>query len=541
MFKSALAIVLLANVHALNLNARTEGKHDFIKAMRKSQKVNGMLPRKLSNDKLIAKSVHKPGLRSSTAQIPASKKTATESAGSVTDRKSKEPIKRQVPTKRHLNSEWWKWWKSNSDLTDEEIENMNNMDEEELQDYMNGTSSWWSWNSTGNSNGTDADAEDDDIWSTGENQTFVKETLADFSVKYVGCSSLTSYVDSDEEGSYPFVNQNFVSYRLCPSESCADDSWNGCKSVYGEYLMNLEDFLTVQQDYLDEEFEYYCNYCEQCIYFNTYFSDTDEEGQGGCSQTEACYDYDDYCSDEARTQMEEEAEFSIEDFFECKEIDIWGGDDDNGDDATVVDDKYQFGDDRYNVFYKNEGKAYIGSHCNDGIITIRLFADDQCIHYVGNQIDFFNATGYELEASAVEEMYVPDGCLSCDGNNVSFFRIMFALILAVLLLTNTHALYNLQLPFRLNLLVTGSLQTKRKEKNSRMNRMKIPLTSRRSVTTCTLSLPSATRTTVRTVRQVKHSSSLTPKRLTSKQLATSLRMLSRAMLTMKASCTATRE
>jgi len=68
MFKSALAIVLLANVHALNLNARTEGKHDFIKAMRKSQKVNGMLPRKLSNDKLIAKSVHKPGLRSSTAQ-----------------------------------------------------------------------------------------------------------------------------------------------------------------------------------------------------------------------------------------------------------------------------------------------------------------------------------------------------------------------------------------------------------------------------------------------------------------------------------------
>ena len=541
MFKSALAIVLLANVHALNLNARTEGKHDFIKAMRKSQKVNGMLPRKLSNDKLIAKSVHKPGLRSSTAQIPASKKTATESAGSVTDRKSQEPIKRQVPTKRHLNSEWWKWWKSNSDLTDEEIENMNNMDEEELQDYMNGTSSWWSWNSTGNSNGTDADAEDDDIWSTGENQTFVKETLADFSVKYVGCSSLTSYVDSDEEGSYPFVNQNFVSYRLCPSESCADDSWNGCKSVYGEYLMNLEDFLTVQQDYLDEEFEYYCNYCEQCIYFNTYFSDTDEEGQGGCSQTEACYDYDDYCSDEARTQMEEEAEFSIEDFFECKEIDIWGGDDDNGDDATIVDDKYQFGDDRYNVFYKNEGKAYIGSHCNEGIITIGLFADDQCIHYVGNQIDFFNATGYELEASAVEEMYVPDGCLSCDRNNVSFFRIMFALILAVLLLTNTHALYNLQLPFRLNLLVTGSLQTKGKEKNSRMNRMKIPLTSRRSVTTCTLSLPSATRTTVRTVRQVKHSSSLTPKRLTSKQLATSLRMLSRAMLTMKASCTATRE
>jgi len=432
MFKSAaIAIVLVTNVHALNLNARTQGKHDFIKAMRKSQEVNGKLPRKLSNDKLIAKSVHKPGLRSSTTQTPEFTNTATESAGSVTG-KSQEPIKRQLPTKRHLNKDWWKWWTSNNDLTDEETEEVENMNDDQLQDYMESQSSWWSWNGWGNSgngtNATDADAEGDDMWSSGENQTYVMESLADFSVKYAGCSSLTSYVDSDEEGSYPFVNQNFVSYRLCPSESCADDSWNGCKSAYGEYLMNLEDFLSVQQDYLDEEFEYYCTFCEQCIYFDTYFS---ENGQG-CSQTDACYDYDDYCSDEARQQMEEEAEFSIEDFFECKEIDIWGNDDDgeaNGDNATVVDDTIQFDDDRYNVFYKNEGKAYIGSHCNEGIITIGLFADDQCIHYVGNQIDFFNATGYELEASAVEEMYVPDGCLACDGNNVSSFRIIFALFL----------------------------------------------------------------------------------------------------------------
>jgi len=115
---------------------------------------------------------------------------------------------------------------------------------------MEGQSSWWSWNGwgdTGNAtNETDTDAEGDDMWSAGENQTDIMDNLADFSVKYAGCSSLTSYVDSDEEGSYPFVNQNFVSYRLCPSESCTDDSWHGCKSTYGEYLMNLEDFLSVQ-------------------------------------------------------------------------------------------------------------------------------------------------------------------------------------------------------------------------------------------------------------------------------------------------------
>jgi|AntRauTorckE5430_2_1112549.scaffolds.fasta_scaffold00486_8 hypothetical protein len=416
MFKPAvLALLFLTDAQAINLNARDQGKHDFIKAMRESQKIHGKLPRKLTHDRLIAKSVHKPGLRSSDNEKPASTHSIEGANGASTGKPSQEPP-RQLAW-----GGWNSWWKRNQTLTDEqmaEMDSMDGMNETEAQEYMENNGSWWQWNGWGSSsNNSTEDDQTDDMWSTGDNQTSaVMDSLADFSVKYAGCTSLTSFTPSDEDGSYPFNNQNFVTYRLCPSDSCADDSWNGCKSEYGEYLMNLDDFLQIQQDYIDEEYEYYCTFCRYCIYFDTYLS---EDGQG-CTQTDACEDYQDYCSDEARSQMEEEAEFSLEDFFECKEISIWGGDDGDGyydDDVTVADD-IQF-DDKYDVYFKNQGKAYVGTHCNEGIIEIGLFADDQCIQYVGNQIDFFNATGYEVEASVVQEMYVPDGCLACNGDNVS--------------------------------------------------------------------------------------------------------------------------
>jgi hypothetical protein len=386
-----------------NLNARTQGKHDFIKTMRLSQKTNGKIPRKLSYDKLIAKSVHKPGLRSSSVR------QAQSSSPSITEKSTtKDSItpSHKNNADRHLG--WWNWWTSQGQ---EDTELGQQVANETQDEYTNDIGSWWNFNGWGKNSSA---ADEDDMWSAGENQTMIMESLADFSIKYASCSALTSFVDSNEDGSYPFVNQNFVTYRLCPTESCNDDSWRGCKSDYGEYLMNLEDFLTVQQDYLDEEFEYYCSYCEQCLYFDQYFS---ENGQG-CIHSEDCEDYLDFCSDEARREMENEAEFSLEDFFDCKEIDLnaggyYGGDD--GNNVVTMNDI----DDKYDVAFKNSGVAYIGAHCNNGVIEIGLFADDQCIHYVGNQIDFFNATGYEVEASAVQDMYVPQGCLACNGDNVS--------------------------------------------------------------------------------------------------------------------------
>lgn len=396
----ALTLLLSNDVESKSLHTLVKGKHQFIQEIRRAQKVHGKLPRKLSHDRLIAKSVHKPGLRS--AQVASEPRVTSEAESRATEE--------TAPEKNHRELSWWtNFWSGNSqnNIGDDMDGEADNMDGEQAE----GSNSWWSTNGWGGGYNSE-----DDMWQGSTNSTYVTESLADFSIKYAGCSALTSFVESDD-GSYPFVNQNFVSYRLCPSESCADDTWQGCKSQYGEYMMNLEDFLNIQQDYLDEEFEYYCNFCEQCMYFDKYFSG---EGQDGCVMTDQCQDYYDFCSDEARKQIEEEADFNLDDFFECQEINIFGGNDDQDGGDGYYDQNYVNSmDDKYDVAFQNGGVAYVGSHCMNGEISIGLFADDQCTSYIGNQIDFFNATQMEIETSVVEELYVPDGCVACNGDNVS--------------------------------------------------------------------------------------------------------------------------
>ena len=63
--------------------------------------------------------------------------------------------------------------------------------------------------------------------------------------------------------------------------------------------------------------------------------------------------------------------------------------------------------------------GYIGPHCDNGIIGIGLFSDEYCTNYVGNKFDIFNVTEYEVEAATIDNIYVPDGCHTCAGENVS--------------------------------------------------------------------------------------------------------------------------
>jgi len=347
--------------------------------------------------------VHKPGLRSSSQTIKKNSRESIETSSSTVTRQDERQL-------------WW--WSSNDDGGEEaadgdDAQANNDQGEEGEEEEEQESHSWWNWNGWGwGRNNTD------DMFTGGQNRSVVIESLAEFSVKYVGCNRLASFVDEDENGNAALINQNFVTYRLCPSDSCNDEGWTGCKSVYGEYMMNLEDFLTVQQEYVDEEYEYFCKYCERCVYYQNYFGD--------CEQFEECEDYEESCSDEARKEMEEAEGYSLDDFFECKAIKINSGDDDegaaenygydNGEEQTDEYEGYEF-DDKLNVAF-TDGVAYIGTHCNNGLVELGLFSDEYCTNYVGNQIDFFNATGYMQDAEAVQDVYVPDGCLACDGDNI---------------------------------------------------------------------------------------------------------------------------
>lgn len=203
-------------------------------------------------------------------------------------------------------------------------------------------------------------------------------------------------------------------------------------------MMSLEDFLQIQQDFVEEQMEYFCTFCYSCMvmdnYMNGYYQTVcDEDGsncyqvdQNGEEQDHACYLYDEcdegydtLCTDDGQREAEENAEYSLEDFFTCEEINLGTDDDFDGDEQEKVnvDDKFIF-DDAYDVVFQNGGTAYIGTHCEGGRIGVGVFSDEYCTHYIGNQLSFYNETEVEMEISAIEEIYVPNGCLSCDQDNI---------------------------------------------------------------------------------------------------------------------------
>jgi len=518
----ALLLVLQDSQATTSWGSKSKSKHEFIKKMRLSQKMHGKIPRKLSHDNLLAKSVHKPGLRANPSE-PASKTTGTtKDPSAVTETSTQET------DNRHLYaSSFWPWKTSNNnnasdyDAATDEIED--GMNETDVTD--NSRTSWWTWNGWGNNKSGNA-TDENDMWES-ENQTSsILETLADFSIKYAGCMALTSIADQDEEGSN-FVNQNFVTYRLCPADSCEDDSWTGCKTTYGEYLMSLEDFLTVQQDYVDEEFKYYCDYCEKCVYYQTWFTNYTADGEisntTGCAHYTECLNAADECSEEAQEEREEEGGYMLENFLECQEIefDYYASDQDESD-FNETASGYYF-EDWSNTEYELNGKAYIGSHCNAGVIEIGLFADESCINYVGNQINFANVSVYEEQAQAIQEMYVPEGCLRCDGDNVS------KLLACPVYLFTIHALLITQvftLSFhRSSCLTFGSPKMRKQLNNTNKNSITKRYMYPKSATTCIPSLQSATPISPRTTPW--HLSSPSPSFSTRMLHATSLKKLPR--------------
>ena len=441
-FALPLAVLLLQDAESLEIVSKHKHKKAFVEKVKAARNNLGDVSRRLSgNDRLIAKSIHTPGLRSEQRTAK-----STSASASVPKAKTKNPTSKLEADESARQLNWWNWWKrSNATEGEEQAEEAGCEGEDcDMYDNNNQTSgTWWSnygWNNWNNKNGT----QEDDIWSDGTNTSYVTESLRDFSIKYSGCRSLTSFMSvEDESDTSPLITQNFATYRLCPSESCSDDSWNGCKSVYGEYMMSIEDFLTIQEDYLLEAFEQQCEYCENCMYFETWYSGKYYNNNGdrklnndhACAAYDACYDYEDYCSDEAQQEAEEESGVNLEEFFGCEKVqfDISSNNGNNnnnnngeedeqdngdGDDTIQFDDQVSTG--MYEMVSGNDGVAYIGTHCLDGELTLGLFADENCAQYIGHKIGSYNETESIAESANVVDMYIPQGCMGCDGNNVSY-------------------------------------------------------------------------------------------------------------------------
>jgi hypothetical protein len=120
-----------------------------------------------------------------------------------------------------------------------------------------------------------------------------------YSLSYHRCAEVRQFDDeiaAQEDTTSVFATKHFAVFRFCPEATCmgnkqdfststeeaaeeaSDDAvsvedreivgarGSGCQSNYGEYMIELQDYLEIMNEYRSERFQQYCTYCQKCMY-----------------------------------------------------------------------------------------------------------------------------------------------------------------------------------------------------------------------------------------------------------------------------------
>lgn len=240
-----------------------------------------------------------------------------------------------------------------------------------------------------------------------------------FSVKYTGCSAIMTYSDeAAKEADTVLAAERFVVFRLCPTDSCNKYDAKGCSSNYGEYVLEMGDYLETMAQYNEEKLQGYCEYCQQCY-----------EAQGQDAEEEQAAEEEDAAEEDAAEEDGQERKRRLD---EQAAADNQAAGDDAvdacssvcADYATLCDVEGEEAEDQYEAadFFEcaqfenaNDGSVYyLGPHCsNDAFsIVIGVYSDEDCNTYVGNEISVYDATGIDLSGLDLSGYY-PHDCQSC--------------------------------------------------------------------------------------------------------------------------------
>jgi hypothetical protein len=222
--------------------------------------------------------------------------------------------------------------------------------------------------------------------------------LTAYSLKFEKCQFVKSYSqDLAEAGSDTVLaTQRFVLFRLCPTGSCSS-----CNSNYGEYMVDMEDYLGYTVDYRQEEQEEMCNACDEQCYYEAAEEEAagddaaaagDDAGGGGRRlYTANC----DTCQSDCQKIANMEANYYLDatSFVKCQEL-------------KAADD---------------DGAAlYAGPICasQGAKIKIGVFTDEDCMFLdsskdVENYLSDEDGNGMKLSHALLKTTYSSTDCISC--------------------------------------------------------------------------------------------------------------------------------
>ena len=258
--------------------------------------------------------------------------------------------------------------------------------------------------------------------------------LSKFSVKFHSCSSISSFDfdkfehndDTKDNEVFPYTTTQVVNYRLCPTDTCQDDSWKGCKNVYGNYVITLEDYFEAQEEdeeYLKESFEKKCDYCEECEYFYKKYNEQ-------CDHYDICSDYDEEaCKNYDKNTSKSSTEVDYSKYLDCTKVDIKEDKEDkenkndkegkeskeNKNDKEDNEDEEQEQDDYFEEDeWVKAGRVYLKVYC-DGSLKVGIFSDDKCSQYIGDQVSIETLTDLPIYEDDLKSEFKKQGCVSCNN------------------------------------------------------------------------------------------------------------------------------
>jgi hypothetical protein len=236
--------------------------------------------------------------------------------------------------------------------------------------------------------------------------------LSNYALKYVGCSNIHTYSEELAEtyDATTILEMNrFVVLRLCPKESCSNYYEYGCTSGYGDYMIEMGDYLEIMSENYFTDYTEYCETCYHCLHPNAdddggnaendngYYGwndyAQDDDAGGNCRYSDVCMNYWTACKDYSSQASQ------LEQYFECSQ------------------------------FYMGDSNAYLGPHCgSDGkTIGIGVYTDEYCNDYKKDLGEVSSYIGVNLGNDYLKSFH-SDNCISCqasegysleylDGNN----------------------------------------------------------------------------------------------------------------------------
>lgn len=216
--------------------------------------------------------------------------------------------------------------------------------------------------------------------------------------------------NAQDDSDVKIATKRLVRFRLCPVATCSTSKAGGCKTGYGDYIVDLNTFVDAYFEITRINSEYEC----QAYLANNCDCD-DDDGKGDdfnrdyCEYDcyadagkDSCVDGNPYNDDENR-----EEEFKVEEYMECKQYEVSGEEDDADNNERRLDEEDQYDETQY----------YIGPYCAEqgGAIYLGLFADDSCSKFAdstGGRATYKELSGGETLPYSTSTI-VGSECVSC--------------------------------------------------------------------------------------------------------------------------------